>query len=146
MKLSEIHELWDVDAEIDEHDIHHEAIKVSKLHAKYSKIYTEESIRLHKLRNDLAALKSTKYEYYSGDLNGTEELKTLGWEPWRKTNLKSEIPRLLDADKDILQLLGSIGIQSEKVSLLESILKTIQNRGYLLSTAVNYMKFQAGLS
>ncbi len=144
MKLEDIHQLWDVDAEIDEHALHQESLKIPKLHAKYSKIYTNEAIRLHKMKNDLQALKSLKYDYYSGDLNGTEELKERGWEPWRKNNLKSDIPRLLDSDKEIISMLNSIGIQSEKVNLLESIIKSIQNRGYTITTAVNYQKFLQG--
>ena len=58
--------------------------------------------------------------------------------------LKADIPMYIDADEDIIRMNLKIGLQMEKIELLESIIKTIMNRGYLIKTAVDWTKFTMG--
>jgi hypothetical protein len=58
--------------------------------------------------------------------------------------LKGDIPMYLDADDDVINLSLRIGLQQEKVDLLDSIIKTIINRGFLIKSAIEWQKFTMG--
>jgi hypothetical protein len=51
----------------------------------------------------------------------------------------------IEADAQIQKLSLKIGLQREKVSTLDSIIKTITNRGFQISNAINYMKLMNGI-
>jgi hypothetical protein len=58
--------------------------------------------------------------------------------------LRSDVNNYIDSDKDIVNLSLKIGMQLEKIDLLESIIKTIINRGYNLKVALDWEKFKMG--
>jgi hypothetical protein len=143
MKLDSIYALWAEDSKIDRMDLGEESLKISSLHQKYSEIYTNEKIALRKYESDLKVLKLEKHEFYTqGPTNETQEK---GWElPAIGKIIRSDVQQYIDADKDVIQLTLKIGVQYEKVSLLESIIKNLFNRGFQIKNAIDYMKFQEG--
>jgi Recombination, repair and ssDNA binding protein UvsY len=143
LKIEEIRELWDQDSIIDKTEIGNESLKIPKLHAKYIRILSDERLLLRKLETDLKVLKRDKYEFYT--MGPTKEQKELGWDlPARGMVLKQDINIYMDADKQIIDLTLRIGMQQEKVELLDSIIKSIMNRGYQLKTALDFIKFTFG--
>jgi hypothetical protein len=143
MKIEEIHELWKVDAEIDKTEPGEEALKIAKLHHKYFQILSSERLSLRKFESDLKKLRLDKYEFYTQGPN--EETQEKGWKlPSKGLILKADIPMYMDADQDIINLSLRIGLQQEKIELLESIIKTIMNRGYNLKVYVEWVKFTNG--
>jgi hypothetical protein len=50
----------------------------------------------------------------------------------------------IEADEDIIKLSLKIGVQQEKIDFLESIIKTIINRGYNIKSAIEFIKFTNG--
>jgi hypothetical protein len=58
--------------------------------------------------------------------------------------VKSEVNNYMEADRDIIDISLKIGIQSEKIDLLESIIKTILSRGYNIKAAIDWEKFKMG--
>lgn len=144
MKLDDIFTLWNVDANIDRTELGDEALKIPKLHAKYYAIFTEERLRLRKYETDLKRLRLDKYEFYTQ--GPTQETHDLGWKlPAIGKVIKSDAYTYVDADSDIIDLTLKIGIQQEKIELLDSIIRTLTNRGYLLKTAVDWEKFKVGI-
>ena len=88
-------------------------------------------------------LKLAKYEFYTQ--GPTKETQDLGWElPARGMILKAEMPMYLEGDKDIIELSLKIGLQQEKVELLESIIKSLSNRGFQIKAAIDWFKFTMG--
>jgi hypothetical protein len=143
MKFEDIFVLWEKDSDIDKTEIADESIKIPKLHSKYYKIFCYEKIQLRQLEAELKKLHLEKYEFYTQ--GHTKETKEKGWElPAKGLILKGDIPMYIDSDKDMISLSLKIGSQQEKVDLLESIIKTINNRGYLLKTIVDWSKFING--
>jgi len=143
MKLQTIYDMWDIDANVDRNRLDEEALNITKLHAKYHKIYTNERILLRKYESDLKVLKLQKYEFYTQ--GPTKETVELGWQlPASGKILKADANTYVDADKDIIELSLKIGVQGEKVGLLESIIRTVQNRGYNIRAAIDYIKFTSG--
>jgi hypothetical protein len=143
MKLEEIYTEWDVDSDIDTTDLGNESIKIPKLHNKYYKLYTSEKLLLRKYEAEMKSLKLAKYEFYTQ--GPSSETKELGWEmPARGMILKQEMPMYMEGDKEIIALSLKIGLQQEKVELLESIIKSLVNRGFQIKSAIDWHKFTMG--
>lgn len=143
MKLDDIFALWDDDSRIDRNALDDEALKLSQLHHKYHRIYTNERLVLRKYEAELKTLKLDKYEFYTQ--GPTKETQDRGWQlPAIGKIIRSDVGQYLDADKDIIELNLKIGIQHEKIELLESIIKTISNRGFQIKTAVDWIKYTGG--
>lgn len=143
MKLDEILDMWSADCNVDRTELGEEALKIPKLHSKYLRIFTDERLTLRKMEEDRKQLVLIKHDYYRGVLPD-EDLKANGWEPFRMSVLKSDIPMRMDADQDIVKINLKIAMQQEKVDTLESIIKSISNRGFLIKSAVDYEKFKVG--
>ena len=58
--------------------------------------------------------------------------------------LKADVPMYMEADKEIIDLSLKIGLQQEKVEFLESIIKSLNNRGYNIKAAIDFLKFTSG--
>lgn len=144
MTLDEIFENWSVDSRISKTELDDESLKIPLLHSKYLKFYTAERLTLHKLEAQYKTLFKLKSEYFSGSLD-MDTIRENGWEPNPKLILKSDLNMHIEADNEIQKLSLKIGLQREKVSTLDSILKTISNRGFQISNAVNYMKLMNGI-
>jgi hypothetical protein len=143
MKLDEIYEHWQVDSEIDMTELAAEAIKIPKLHHKYFQIYSTEKLLLRKYEAEMKSLKLAKYEFYTQ--GPSKETNERGWElPARGMILKQEMPMYLEGDKDLIDLSLKIGLQQEKVDLLESIIKSLTNRGFQIKSAIDWNKFTMG--
>jgi hypothetical protein len=143
MKLEAIFELWAVDSLVNRDALDTEALRISNLHHKYHKIYTNERLTLRKYEADFKVLKLEKYEFYTQ--GPTKETHEKGWQlPPIGKLLKADAGNYVEADSDVIELSLKIGIQHEKIELLESIIKTIMNRGFQIKTAVDWIKFQSG--
>jgi hypothetical protein len=143
MKLEEIYTEWDADSDIDTTDLGTESIKIPKLHNKYYKLYTSEKLLLRKYEAEMKSLKLAKYEFYTQ--GPSAETKELGWEmPSRGMILKQEMPMYMEGDREIIALSLKIGLQQEKVELLESIIKSLVNRGFQIKSAIDWHKFTMG--
>lgn len=143
MKLEEIQSLWEEDSQIDRTELGEESLKISRLHNKYFKIFSNERLSLRKLEMDYKSLYKLKYQYYQGILSD-EEYKELGWEPFQLKVLKQDIPVYIEGDEDIININLRIGLQSEKVSFVESIIKSISTRGYQINNVIAWEKFKVG--
>ena len=73
-----------------------------------------------------------------------ETLKERNWKPNPRNILKSDIPMHIDADSDIINLTLKIAYQKEKINLLESIIKSIMERGYIIKNVIDWQKFTNG--
>lgn len=143
MKIEEIFEHWNEDSQIDRTELGDESLKIPKLHHKYYQIYVNERMLLRKFEHELKQLKLEKYEFFSQGPN--EETQAKGWKlPAKGIILKSDIPMYMDADSDIIQICLKIGLQQEKIEFLDSIIRSLNNRGYNIKSAIDWQKFTMG--
>lgn len=143
MKLEDIYALWREDSVIDREALGDESLKISRLHQKYHEIYTNERLLLRKYENQLKVLKLEKYEFYTQ--GPTQETFDKGWKlpPIGKV-IKTEVQNYLDADKELIELNLKIGLQSEKIELLNSIIKSLMTRQFQIKNAIDFMRWQSG--
>lgn len=143
MKLEEIQEHWEKDSCIDRTELGEESLRIPQLHSKYYKIFSAERMILRKLEYQYSSLKHKKYEYYNGTIS-EEELKENGWDPNPLKILRTDIPMYIESDNDIITIQTRIDIQKEKMEFLESIIKSLPNRGYQIAQAITWEKFKVG--
>lgn len=144
MKLDDIYQEWEKDSEINRNELGDEALRIPKLHHKYFKIFTQERLTLRKLEFDLKQLKLEKYEFFTQ--GPTPEQHEKGWKlPPQGKILKSDANNYVDADPDVINIALRIGMQLEKIELLESIIKTLTNRGFNIKSAIDFERFKMGL-
>ena len=142
MKIEEISTQWKEDCEIDRTELGDEALKIAKLHHKYYQIYISEKLLLRSYESDMKQLKLDKYEFYT---QGPNEETPKEWKlPPKGLILKADIPMYIEADKDIIKMSLKIGLQQEKIEYLESILKSLNNRGYNIKAAIDWIRFTNG--
>ena len=73
-----------------------------------------------------------------------EELNELGWDPFDLNILKTDIDKFLDSDDDLIVLNDKILFLKEKVNYLETTLKMISNRQWLIREAIDWVKYTHG--
>jgi hypothetical protein len=143
MKIDEIFEHWEKDVQVDKTELGDASLDTPKLHHKYFQFLVKERLTLRKFEAELKQLKLDKYEFLTQGPN--EETKDKGWRlPARGMVLKGDIPMYLDADDDIVNISLKIGLQQEKIELLESIVRIIMNRNYIIRNAIDWQKFTMG--
>ncbi len=143
MKLEEIQELWNRDREIDIAELAIESVRIPQLHDKYLKIYIDERIKLKSLEFELSKMVRLKNDYYSGRM-AQEDLEKLGWEPFLGKILKGEMHSYLEADEDVFRIKTKRVMMEEKINYLDSIVKMINNRGFQIKSAIDWIKFKSG--
>lgn len=143
LNFEELFNEWDKDSEIDKTRLDDESLRIPKLHHKYYRLFVTEKSRLRHLDGEMKKLKLEKIEFYSQGHN--DETRAKGWKlPAKGVIIKSDVPMYVEADQDVIDLSLKIGVQQEKIEFLESIIKTLNNRGYNINTAVNFIKFVNG--
>lgn len=143
MKIEDILEEWNKDVQMDKTELGEEALKIPKLHHKYYQILVKEKLLLRQHEAEMKRLKLDKYEFLTQGPN--EETRDKGWRlPPKGMVLKGDIPMYLDADEDVVKQSLKIGLQQEKIELLDSIVKNIMNRNFMIKNAIDWQKFTMG--
>ena len=145
MKLEEIQELWNRDREMDISELATESIRIPQIHDKYLKIYVDEKIKLRKLQLNLAKISKMKSDYYSGRMS-QEELDRLEWQPFLVKVLKGEVNSYVESDDDIIKLKETIALMEEKINYIDSVIRMINNRGFQIKSAIDWIKYKDGIS
>jgi hypothetical protein len=143
MKIEEIISEWDKDCKIDETELATESANIPKIHNKYLKIFMKERVQLIRMKAEQKKTKRLLTEYYLGELD-RDELKELGRDQFYKKVLKQEIDTYIDSDDMMIEIILKVSLQNEKVDYLESILKSINNRGFQIKNAIDWNRFISG--
>ena len=143
MKLDDIMMEWEKDSHMDSSELAKESLRIPMLHHKYYKLFVQEGLMQKKYEQDYKALYRLKYEYYMGVLD-QETMVERGWDPNPLKILKQDISIYMDSDAEMQTIQAKIDIQKQKVSFLESAIKTITNRGFLIKNAIDWERFKSG--
>jgi len=134
---------WDKDCKLDETELGAESAKISVVHNKYLKIYMGERVALIKLKAETKKTRKLLLEYYLGELDQSE-LNDINREQFYKKLLKNEVETYIESDDMMIQANLQLGMQEEKVSYLESIIKSINSRGFQIKSAIDWAQFTTG--
>lgn len=143
MTLDALHAEWshDQDLALDRPD---KAIRdVPILHAKWWRYYTDERQRYVLFKQEHDELRRAKFEWYLGRLDDAEREKR-GWPHQHLRIVRQEVDQYLHSDADLLPYAGKLEVQELKLKMIEDVIKHINNRGYLLRSYIDYLKFSQG--
>ena len=143
MKFEEIQYQWTLDCVMDETELSQESIKIPQLHNKYLIYYSNEKLKFKEIKYLFAGLVRRKRDYYSGRMNA-EELEAADCEPFQYKLLKADVQEYIDADDNVIESKKLLALQEEKVNYLESIVKSLTTRGYLIKNAIDWKRFTEG--
>jgi hypothetical protein len=143
MKFEEIQYQWTLDCVMDETELSQESIKIPQLHNKYLIFYSNEKLKFKEIKYLFAGLVRRKRDYYSGRMTA-EELEAADWEPFQLKLLKADVQEYIDADDNVIESKKLLALQEEKVNYLESIVKSLTTRGYLIKNAIDWKRFTEG--
>lgn len=131
------------DLKIDDTRLDEESLRTPQLHNKYLMLLLRLKNRKDKLERDLKSLQKDKWLYYTGKMS-EEDLKKLGWEPFELNVLRTDIDRIMDADRDILEIESKYKEISRIVDYIEDVVKVISNRQWSIRSAIDWQKFTNG--
>ena len=141
--LEDIQNEWEKNSKIDYSNLGTESIRIPVIHDKYLKIFIDERIRLKGMEFELSKLVRSKTNYYKGEMT-EDELDKRGWEQFQGRLLKNEISNYIETDDDYIKIKQNIVVQQEKINYLDSIIKQLNNRGFQIKNALDWLKFSRG--
>ena len=141
--LENIQNEWEKNSKIDYSNLGTESIRIPVIHDKYLKIFIDERIRLKGMEFELSKLVRSKTNYYKGEMD-EDELEKRGWEQFQGRLLKNEISNYIETDDDYIKIKQNIVVQQEKINYLDSIIKQLNNRGFQIKNALDWLKFSRG--
>jgi hypothetical protein len=144
MKTDEIIIEWERDSELDKTELGKESLRIPQLHSKYLKEFYLAKTLHTKLTGDYKRMYKLKHQYYQGILP-EDDLKEYGWSVQPLKILKSDIPIYMESDGDLQAIQQRIDLTVDKIGILENIIRTLNNRGYLIKNAIEWARFQHGL-
>ena len=144
MKLEDIRVCTEKDIKIDKTELDKEALKTPQLHNKYMNILNDEKLLMFKYENEQKKLRKYKWLYYTGKIS-QEELNFFGWTPFQLNILKQDVDKFMDSDEDLVDLKDKMSYQKLKVDYIESTIKMINNRQWLIRQAIDWIKFTNGV-
>tara|TARA_Y100000782_G_scaffold102547_1_gene119018 strand:+ start:1128 stop:1538 length:411 start_codon:yes stop_codon:yes gene_type:complete len=134
MDFDKIIEEWKQDCPIDDTTLDKESVKIPTLHGKYLELHSREKIFLNYLEVEYKKRYRERWEYYSGKAEKPFQLKLL----------KTDLHIYLDSDDKLCELKEKIDTQKQKVSYVESVIKSLETRSFHITNAINWRKFTAG--
>lgn len=143
VKIHDIQASWKQDSVIDRTELGDESLRIPLLHSKYFEIFSEERLKLKQMTAEFKKMVRLKHEYFTGTIS-EEELKQHEWQPYQLKILRADLSMYMDSDPDLQQIALRINLQEEKVDFLESIIKSLTNRGFQIKAAIDWAKFQMG--
>lgn len=143
MTLDTLHTEWsqDQDLTLDQPD---KTLRgVPFLHSKWWKYYTTERQRYLVIKEEHDNLRRAKFEWYLGRMDDAERQKR-GWPLQHLRIVRQEVDTYLSSDTDLLPFAAKLEHQELKLKFIEDVIKSINGRGYLVKTYVDYLRFSQG--
>ncbi len=143
MTLDDIRKELERDTLVDQTALDTESLKIPQLHSKYLNFLTDERLVLSQYESELSIFERIWWEYYTGKMS-REELLVRKLEPFTLKILRQDIPLYLNADPNIIKARQKCLYQREKISLLEEIVKELNNRHWKIRNAIEWRRFVNG--
>ena len=144
MNLDNLKELITKDSQIDSTELGIESLKIPQIHSKYLTILADVKLLLTKHQNDLAVLKLRKWKIYTGKAS-KEELESWGEEPSDLTLLKSDVEQFVEADVKVIELKSKLAVTEVKLKMVEEFIKSLNNRNFMIKSAIEWQKMMNGI-
>ena len=142
MTLEELQEEARKDLAItDQERLDTESFKNQKIKSKWLDYRNRYEQLLIKHKANHQKMYREKWEYYGGKADA----KVYAAKPFDIKVLKNDLHMYIQSDDDILQLQTKISYYEMIIKYVEGVLKSIDNRGWVIRNATEWKKFEAGM-
>ena len=142
MTLDELKLQVKKDLEVDDETLDKESYKNQELYAKYLDHKTNFELLLYKAKGDYKILFRDKWEYYGGKADA----KIYATKPFDLKVLKTDLGVYISADEEIIDPENKIGYLETVVDYIKGVIKSVDNRGWDIKNAIEWKKFEAGVT
>ena len=140
MTLEELQQLVDKDFTLDDTELDLESIKIPLLHNKYLQHFNKFSLLLKNAELEYKLITREKWEYYTGKADQSVYKE----KPFDLKILKSDVHIYMDSDEDLQRADQKTAYLNQVVKYLEQVLRSINNRTFLIKNAIEWKKFTSG--
>ena len=140
MTLEELQQLVDKDFTLDDTELDLESIKIPLLHNKYLQHFNKFSLLLKNAELEYKLITREKWEYYTGKADQSVYKE----KPFDLKVLKSDVHNYMDSDNELQRADQKAAYLNQVVKYLEQVLRSINNRTFLIKNAIEWKKFTSG--
>jgi len=141
MTLDELQSIVAKELKINDEQLGSESLKNQELYARYLEHKSRFELLSHKAKADYKQLYRDKWEYYGGKADA----KIYVSKPFDLRVLKTDLSIYITSDDDIIELGAKISYLETVIKYIEGVIKSIDNRGWDVSHAIGWKKFEAGM-
>ena len=142
MNLDELKLQVSQDLKVDDEHLDTESLKNQEIKAKYLEHKSKFELLLFKEKGDYKRLYREKWEYYGGKADA----KIYASKPFDLKVLKTDLGVYISADEEIIDAENKIGYLETVVDYIKGVIKSVDNRGWDIKNAIEWKKFEAGLT
>ena len=142
MNLDELKLQVSQDLKVDDEHLDTESLKNQEIKAKYLEHKSKFELLLFKAKGDYKRLYREKWEYYGGKADA----KIYASKPFDLKVLKTDLGVYISADEEIIDAENKIGYLETVVDYIKGVIKSIDNRGWDIKNAIEWKKFEAGVT
>ena len=142
MTLDELKLQVSQDLRVDDEHLDTESLKNQEIKAKYLEHKSKFELLLFKAKGDYKRLYREKWEYYGGK----SDAKIYASKHFDLKVLKTDLGVYISADEEIIDAENKIGYLETVVDYIKGVIKSVDNRGWDIKNAIEWKKFEAGLT
>ena len=142
MTLDELKLQVSQDLRVDDEHLDTESLKNQEIKATYLDHKSKFELLLFKAKGDYKRLYREKWEYYGGKAHA----KIYPTKPFDLKVLKTDLGVYISADEEIIDAENKIGYLETVVDYIKGVIKSVDNRGWDIKNAIEWKKFEAGLT
>ena len=142
MNLDELKLQVSQDLKVDDEHLDTESLKNQEIKATYLDHKSKFELLLFKAKGDYKRLYREKWEYYGGK----SDAKIYASKPFDLKVLKTDLGVYISADEEIIDAENKIGYLETVVDYIKGVIKSIDNRGWDIKNAIEWKKFEAGVT
>ena len=142
MTLDELKIQVQNDLKVDNEHLDTESLKNQEIKAKYLDHKSRYELLLFKAKGDYKRLYREKWEYYGGK----SDAKIYSTKPFDLKVLKTDLSVYISSDEEIIDAENKVGYLETVVDYIKGVIKSVDNRGWDIKNAIEWKKFEAGLT
>ena len=142
MNLDELKLQVQRDLKVDNEHLDTESLKNQEIKATYLDHKTRYELLLYRAKGDYKRLYREKWEYYGGKADA----KIYASKPFDLKVLKTDLAVYITSDEEIINAENKVGYLETIVDYIKGVIKSVDNRGWDIKNAIEWKKFEAGVT
>ena len=142
MTLDELKLQVQKDLKIDNEHLDTESLKNQEIKAKYLDHKSRYELLLFRAKGDYKRMYREKWEYYGGKADA----KIYATKPFDLKVLKTDLAVYITSDEEIINAENKVGYLETVVDYIKGVIKSVDNRGWDIKSAIDWKKFEAGVT